>query len=266
MLIAFQNQLIYMGYLPPGSRCNEDFRQSIPPSLSVREETITTCDKKRLHGFIVTKKQQQQQQQQASTTTTVNTTNTKKSFSNRGPVMIYFQGNAGNMSDRFDLFKSIIAAIPKLTIVGITYRQYGNSEGYATEHGLKKDACAILKTVRSIYGYDSPIYLYGHSLGGAVALDLATAATIQAKYCLWNHWDNHITIRKLPSTLPILLLSSEHDEIVPSFHMKRLYTLARNNHIHNATFINFSRSLHMNIYSAEPRLFKSALRDFIKDD
>ncbi|SAL97558.1 hypothetical protein [Absidia glauca] len=272
-----------MGYLPPGSRHNEAFRQSIPSSLDVREHFVTTSDKKRLHGFLVSKKQTQ-------------LLTGAEEPSKSAPVMIYFQGNAGNMSDRFGFFKTSIAAIPNLQIVGIAYRQYGNSEGFATEAGLKRDAKAILEAVKDMYGPEAPLYLYGHSLGGAVAIDLAasepnairgviienTFTSIYgmvcalypkyspypfiAKYCLWNHWRSDLRILKLLPTMRLLFLSSDQDEIVPSLHMKHLYAMARRAHIQSATLVSFKRSLHMDIYSTETRLFQTSLRRFIKSE
>ncbi|ORZ11519.1 Alpha/Beta hydrolase protein [Absidia repens] len=288
MLIAFQNQLIYMGYLPPGSRHNENFKKLIPSSLEIHEETILTEDRKRLHGFIVSKKSAQ----------SASATFIHAGLERSDPIMVYFQGNAGNMSDRFGLFKTALSAVPNMTIIGIGYRQYGNSNGYATESGLKRDAKAILDKIQRKYGPNRPLYLYGHSLGGAVAIDLAsTVATnkekynIQgiiientftsiydmvcalypayspypyiAKYCLWNHWDSDRKIRSLPPSIRLLFLSSKRDEIVPPSHMKQLYSLAQHTHPDNATFVQFERSLHMDIYSTEPRLFQCTLQKFI---
>ncbi|KAI8099220.1 Alpha/Beta hydrolase protein [Halteromyces radiatus] len=292
MLIAFQNKLIYMGYLPPGSRHNQDFKQQIPSSLNVQEEFINTVDNIRLHGFQVTKKQ----------TVSADITVRKKS----DPILIYFQGNAGNMADRFELFKCILTAIPNLTIIGIAYRQYGNSEGYATEKGLQKDAQAILDSVLAKCDPSAAVYLYGHSLGGAVAVDLMKNLILHesknnnkkkidriqgiiientftsiydmvnslypkyspypyiAKYCLWNHWCTDANLRYLPSTTRFLFLSSDNDEIVPSSHMRKLYSIARYHPLHNATLVRFKRSLHMDIYSKETKLFQTTLRDFIK--
>ncbi|CAO3588468.1 unnamed protein product [Absidia cylindrospora] len=288
MLIAFQNKLIYMGYLPPGSRHNENFKKLIPSSLEVHEETILTEDRKRLHGFIINKKSAQ----------SVSATSTQAGLEGSGPIMVYFQGNAGNMADRFDLFKTVLGAVPNMTIIGIGYRQYGNSNGHATEPGLKRDAKAILDKVQKKYGPNRPLYLYGHSLGGAVAIDLASTLAASkekhkiqgiiventftsiydmvcalypayspypyiAKYCLWNHWDSDRRIQTLPSTIRLLFLSSKRDEIVPPSHMKQLYSLAQHTHPNNATFVQFERSLHMDIYSTEPRLFQSTLQKFI---
>ncbi|CAH1770645.1 24373_t:CDS:1, partial [Entrophospora sp. SA101] len=44
--------------------------------------------------------------------------------------------------------------------------------------GLKMDATSIYKFVQSLYP-ENPIYVYGHSLGGAVALYLASHPQIQ---------------------------------------------------------------------------------------
>ncbi|KAI9023779.1 Alpha/Beta hydrolase protein [Phycomyces nitens] len=269
MMVAFQNKLIYMGYIPYGSRHQPYVPQS--QSLQVREQTVVTPDNKKLRGFIV-----------------------QRTPHPKGPVLVYFQGNAGNMLDRFGLFKVVLDAVPDLTIVGISYRGFGSSNGTATERGLMIDSKAILDHTLSLYP-NRPIYLYGHSLGGSVAIGLAAqieAATqpssyshvvglilentytsiedmVQALYpryspyphlarlFLWNHWPSKDTIKNIK--IPILFLSSDNDEIVPVEHMRALAKQATA----PSTFIRFKRALHMDIYSTEPGAYKAALREFI---
>ncbi|OAD75823.1 hypothetical protein PHYBLDRAFT_165803 [Phycomyces blakesleeanus NRRL 1555(-)] len=271
VMVAFQNKLIYMGYIPYGSR-HQPYVPVISQNFHVREQEIVTPDKKKLRGFIV-----------------------QRTPHAKGPVLVYFQGNAGNMIDRFDLFKVILDAVPDLTIVGISYRGFGSSEGSATEKGLMIDSKAILDHTLSLFP-DQSVYLYGHSLGGSVAIGLAaqiektatqssshshvcgliienTYTSIKdmvqalypryspypylAKKFLWNHWPSKDTIRDIKS--PILFLSSDNDEIVPVEHMHALAKEATA----PSTFLRFKRALHMDIYSTEPAAYKAALRDFI---
>ena len=57
----------------------------------------------------------------------------------------------------------------------LQYRGYGYSEGKPSMQGIKNDALAGLEYIQSREDVDPrAIYLMGHSLGGAVALSLAT--------------------------------------------------------------------------------------------
>jgi fermentation-respiration switch protein FrsA (DUF1100 family) len=88
-------------------------------------------------------------------------------------VLLWFHGNAGNLSHRTELMFRL-ADTPARVLI-IDYRGYGRSDGKPSEEGLYLDA-------RAAWGYlvderrVSPdrIVLFGKSLGGAVAVDLAT--------------------------------------------------------------------------------------------
>ena len=88
-------------------------------------------------------------------------------------VLLWFHGNAGNVADRRENIDCLIQLPASLLIVD--YRGYGRSEGRPSESGLYKDAQAAwdyLTGERNV----SPrrIIIFGESLGGAPAIDLAT--------------------------------------------------------------------------------------------
>lgn len=88
-------------------------------------------------------------------------------------TILFFHGNAGNMSDRlFDLKQFNRAGYNMLMI---DYRGYGESEGKPTEQGTYLDAQAAWNYLIEQRN-ESPerLILFGRSLGGAVAIDLAT--------------------------------------------------------------------------------------------
>ena len=306
MLVLFQNKLIYMGYLPPGSRHEEFTADKIVGNLNITEQTVQTPDRKQLKGFAVERKLSDSNQKVLS----------KDQPQQKGPIIIYFQGNAGNMIHRFDLFNTMLKAVPDATILGICLRGFGSSSGRASERGLEMDAESILHHVYLTYGNNNnnnnnnnndnsntnkmrrkrPIYIYGHSLGGAVAIGLLaksdeeyqkringliientytsildmvktlypryTPYPLIAKYFLWNHWPSSTLINNIK--IPILFLSSEKDEIVPVEHMEELYTTAASST--QCTMVKFPRSTHMDIYQVESGLFKSAIRSFINSN
>ncbi|NMB76135.1 MAG: alpha/beta hydrolase [Myxococcales bacterium] len=88
------------------------------------------------------------------------------------PTIIFFHGNAGNLSHRGGRMKEAQEAGLGMLLVG--YRGYGKSEGAPDEEGLYRDARAALAYLRARPEVDTRKLVYfGESLGCAVALDLA---------------------------------------------------------------------------------------------
>lgn len=160
-------------------------------------------------------------------------------------TLLFFHGNAGNIGDRLekiDFFHSL-----RLNVLIIDYRGYGKSGGRPTERGIYADAQAA-------YGYlagrqdlkGQAIIAYGASLGGAVAIDLASrnkisvlivdstftsAADIAQKFypfipgfLLKTKLDSIGKIGKVSA--PKLFLHSPEDEIVPYAFGKKLFEAA----------------------------------------
>ena len=87
-------------------------------------------------------------------------------------IVVYFHGNAGNVSHRIPL-AALISEKLHCEVVMVDYRGYGLSDGQLpTEEGLKADGESIVHFV--VHQCPSAkIVLYGTSLGAAVALDVA---------------------------------------------------------------------------------------------
>lgn len=92
------------------------------------------------------------------------------------PVLLFFHGNAGNLSHRADLLIELATRTPASVFV-VGYRGYGRSEGRPKEAGLYLDARAAWThlTEGSGVGADR-VVIFGKSLGGGVAVDLALVA------------------------------------------------------------------------------------------
>jgi abhydrolase domain-containing protein 13 len=89
------------------------------------------------------------------------------------PVMLFLQENAGNMSHRTPFFAAIASRL-RCAIFVLGYRGYGQSEGSPNQQGLEMDSAAALHFLLQRTDIDtSRIVLFGRSLGGAVALHLA---------------------------------------------------------------------------------------------
>ena len=94
-------------------------------------------------------------------------------------VLLFFHGNAGNISHRIE--KVLFFSEMGLDVFIIDYRGYGKSEGSPSENGLKKDAVAAYQYLYSKRQVPSEsLILYGESIGGAVACDLAGKVAARA--------------------------------------------------------------------------------------
>ena len=87
-------------------------------------------------------------------------------------ALLFLHGNAGNASHRLPNAAELVAL--DCSVLVLDYRGYGNSEGKASEAGIYADARAGLRHLIDQRGFpEDRIILFGRSLGGAVAVDLA---------------------------------------------------------------------------------------------
>lgn len=89
------------------------------------------------------------------------------------PTVLYFHGNAGNIGHRLQNAKGFIMRCG-VNVLMVDYRGYGQSTGEPSEQGLHDDARATFNYLLTRNDLDhNQICLFGRSLGGAVAIDLA---------------------------------------------------------------------------------------------
>lgn len=171
------------------------------------------------------------------------------------PTVIYFHGNAGNIGHRLMNTHGFFTSCG-VNVLLVEYRGYGKSEGSPSETGLYKDAEAAIEFLlgRNDINTDK-IFLFGRSLGGAVAIWLASqphyaqhiAAIIventftslpdigrtifRFKYMeylpevLFKHkYPSADRIKKI--SLPTLFLSGQADEIIPPKMMTHLHQVS----------------------------------------
>lgn len=161
-------------------------------------------------------------------------------------VLLLFHGNAGNLADRAELMLTL-ASIPAEVLI-VDYRGYGRSEGRPSEAGLYADASAAWRFLTEEQRVDpSRIVLLGKSLGGAVAVELATRVdpaglVVQSSFTsvpdmaavhypfvpgalIRNRFDSAARIAEV--RCPVLVVHSTADEIVPYDMGRRLFALAR---------------------------------------
>ncbi|KAG2455082.1 hypothetical protein HYH02_000904 [Chlamydomonas schloesseri] len=216
---------------------------------------------------------------------------TKEQIKER-PVVIFFQENAGNMSFRLPFLRLLVYRL-NVVVFAMSYRGYGLSEGRPNEAGLKRDAAAGLQYVLSRNDLATKkVVLFGRSLGGAVAIHLAAEQQSQLKAliventftgvqdmvarvvpplalligqgrpCNWlvtNKWNNLALISKI--SLPLLMMVSLRDEMVPSSQMFALHAAQRSPHVQ---LEQFEQALHMDAYDTEPEKYWGGLYRFMR--
>ena len=160
-------------------------------------------------------------------------------------ALLYFHGNAGNIGDRLERTKLLVAELG-LDVFLIDYRGYGASDGAPTEPGLYADGLAVYEAAVARGFAANRIVAFGESLGGAVALETAlrkpcaglileapflSVAAMARRYYPWIpktlirlRFDNGEKIGSVP--IPKLIVQAEHDEIVPPSQTRRLFDLA----------------------------------------
>ena len=161
-------------------------------------------------------------------------------------TLLFFHGNAGNISHRLeslDFFHSL-----GLAVFILDYRGYGRSEGSPSEVGTYKDAEAAWRYLTETRGLSpSEILLFGRSLGGAMAAYLASrhkamglvlestftsVPALAAEHYPWVpvRWlirYHYPTLERLPGLrMPLWIVHSNEDEIVPFSHGQALYEAA----------------------------------------
>lgn len=162
-------------------------------------------------------------------------------------ILLMCHGNAGNVSDRYEWLEMLHQRVPAILFI-FDYRGFGRSAGEPTEEGCYHDAEAALQWLAQQEN-NLPIVVHGHSLGSAVAIDLAqrgpdqiaglilesafTNATDMARLMFGPipvHW---LTTMKWASaekiaaiTIPKLFIHGEHDSIIPLRLGQKLFAAA----------------------------------------
>jgi fermentation-respiration switch protein FrsA (DUF1100 family) len=91
----------------------------------------------------------------------------------QGVVLLWFHGNAGNISHRLDNLRLLHDAL-QIPIFIFDYREYGLSEGEISKKGTLSDAHGAYEYLTEIRGFKgSSVLLFGRSLGTALAVEVA---------------------------------------------------------------------------------------------
>lgn len=162
-------------------------------------------------------------------------------------TVVYCHGNSGNIAERVDVFRQLLRL--KVNIFAFDYRGYGRSKGVPSEPGVFSDVRAALDHVVGQLGVPwHRLVLFGHSLGGAIAVDGAThrpdiaGLVVQSSLTqaldmarhfypdLPVHWISRNAFRSISKvpllTMPKLFIHGREDLTIPFVQGERLFEAA----------------------------------------
>lgn len=214
LMYLFQDRLLFM----PAS---EMVQTPASAGFEAEDFWVTTEDGVRIHGWYFPNKE-----------------------SNK--VIVLSHGNAGNISYRIDIARTLLDS--GAAVLMYDYRGYGKSEGHPDEQGLYKDITAVIRELMNGKGYEEKnIYMYGRSLGGAVAAYAATqynlgglvldSAFINLRSMVRDVYPfvpSFLVKYEFPTEkyllqldeVPVMIMHSPRDEIIPYKHGEHLYEAA----------------------------------------
>ncbi|PFH32610.1 phospholipase/carboxylesterase [Besnoitia besnoiti] len=238
LLWYFQEKLLFYPGVPQGfetpDKNPKGLRSPAERGLPFEELWVKTVDGVKLHCWLIKQKLPQ--------------------VAAHAPTLIFFHGNAGNVGFRLPNVELLYKHVG-VNVLLVSYRGYGYSEGSPTEAGVYRDGEAALDMLvekqKELQIDANRLFLFGRSLGGAVAIDLAVQRSHQIRGVIVEntftslidmilivfpflrpfqrlvrvvqrlYMDNGEKMKRL--RLPILFISGMKDELVPSRHMKQLF-------------------------------------------
>ncbi|MBI4382990.1 MAG: alpha/beta hydrolase [Nitrospinae bacterium] len=161
-------------------------------------------------------------------------------------TLLWFHGNAGNLSHRLDNILELRRL--KINVFIFDYRGYGRSEGEPDEEGIYRDSRAAYRVLTGTKNISpDKLFLFGRSLGAACAIEVAlqhpaaglvlesafTSAGDMAKKMfpilpaarlIRSRFDSLSKISRV--RLPVLFLHGDRDDLVPYELGRKLYDAA----------------------------------------
>eukprot|EP00252_Welwitschia_mirabilis_P018989 TRINITY_DN4274_c0_g1_i2.p1 TRINITY_DN4274_c0_g1~~TRINITY_DN4274_c0_g1_i2.p1 ORF type:complete len:316 (+),score=42.05 TRINITY_DN4274_c0_g1_i2:362-1309(+) len=272
LLVVFQEKLVYVPVVPGMTK-----KYPITPArlrLIYEDVWLTSSDGVRLHSWFI-----------------------RILPDWRGPTILFFQENAGNIAHRLEYINIFLHRL-KCNVFMLSYRGYGESDGYPSQAGIMKDAQAALDHLHQRTDIDTnQIIVFGRSLGGAVGASLCKnnpdkvsalilentftsvldMAGVLLPFLKWfvggsgskgprilnflvrSPWNTIAIIDQVRQ--PILFLSGSLDEMVPPSHMHRLYEKVKDNS--RCYFVEFPTGMHMDTWHVGGERYWQAIQKFI---
>ncbi|GEM12498.1 alpha/beta hydrolase fold-1 domain containing protein [Rhodotorula toruloides] len=227
-LYLFQTRLIYPANLPSGSREHVPRPQVF--GMEGEEVDLQSADGVKVKAFVILARDKAEER----------------------PTVLLLHANAGNVGHRLPIAKVFWQKM-RCNVVMLSYRGYGHSEGSPSEKGIKLDAQTCLDYLKSRPDLEkTDVWLYGQSIGGAVAVWLASQNAERVRgliventflslpkliphllpflrpflpLLLTEIWPSEHSITLLPRSFPVLFLAGKKDELVVPGQMKGLWEL-----------------------------------------
>ena len=202
-----------------------------------------------------------------------------KEAPNAACTILYFHGNAGNLSLRLPNI-GWLRELPA-NVLAVDYRGYGKSEGNPSEEGVYRDAEAAydyLTRERKIPA--EHIVVLGQSLGTAVAVDLASKRSVAAVileagfpsakrvaqqamglpglgWIVRARFDSTAKLKSI--RVPVLVAHCREDSVMPFVLGEELYAAANS----PKQFVAYAGDCHEPLYTANPDDYAAKLRTFL---
>lgn len=150
-------------------------------------------------------------------------------------IILHCHGNAGNMSNRGEIYEFLIST--GANVFAFDYSGYGKSKGTPSEQQLYRDAESAYQQLKLDYRPED-IIIYGESIGGGVATWLASqrkcgGLVLQSTFAEIADMVSPIlhpfcgyfkSIEKINNVKsPVIFSHSKTDEIIPYSSGRRLY-------------------------------------------
>ena len=193
-------------------------------------------------------------------------------------VMLFLHGNGGNISNRIQKIR--LLCYPKFSSFMPDYHGYGWSHGEPSEESCYIDGIASWEYLTKERQFDpKQIVLFGESLGGGVAIDLATkkeiGALILESTCtnigavmnrfvpgiethLKGKFDSLTKISKV--RVPLLILHGDEDELVPYELGQKLFEAANE----PKEFFTLQGAHHNDTYDVGGKAYFQTIHQFIE--
>lgn len=193
-------------------------------------------------------------------------------------TVLYCHGNAGNISDRASKVKAFYDL--GLSVFIFDYRGYGQSEGVPTENGLYADTAAAFEILKSYQKIEQPVLIYGASLGGVPAIDLASREKVDGLIIdasfpnaysmaqrMYSFIPEFFLAVKMPSDkkiqevkIPKLFFHSREDDMVPFNLGQQLFDIAPE----PKRFV-ILQGGHVDGHVDDPQNYRQALEEFLEE-
>jgi fermentation-respiration switch protein FrsA (DUF1100 family) len=193
-------------------------------------------------------------------------------------VMLFFHGNGGNISHRIEKIR--LLCHPHISSLMVDYHGYGLSHGEPSEEACYLDALASWDyLIQERHFHPKQIVLFGESLGGSVAIDLAVKGEVGAVILESTFTNMGVVIERfVPGTenylkgkfnslskiskvrVPLLILHGDEDELVPYELGQELFKEANE----PKEFFTIQGAHHNDTYDVGGKAYFQTIQQFIK--